>query len=293
MARKLARKSKNTFIIICFCLAAVAGLLFGGYQVFRQVKNSPIWYLGKINLVLVGEKSISVFSLEGKDSRLTKLPFPKKIVLPRGFGEYELGKIYRLGELEKRGGQLILETFRSSLNIPVAGYLYQDTFSASNFNSPANFIGMVSLAVKKKIKTNLSLVELLTLYFRGKRLSLSLFKESEYKEDGLSEIFKDKQVRQEALAVEILNGTQHPMLAQKAGTFWENLGGWVIRVGDYDKQLASSLLITRGELRECYSSKVLINFFKPELVWMDENESRADMTLILGEDYWKSVAEKW
>lgn len=293
MAGKLARGSEKVFIR-CFILAAVAGLLlFYGYRVLSQARNSPIWHLGKINLVLAGKESISIFSLEGKDSRLTKLPFQKKVVLPRGFGEYELGKVYRLGELEKRGGQLILETFRSSLNLPVVGYLYQDTFSASDFNSPADFIRMVSLAVKKKVKTNLSLVELLTLYFRGKRLSLALFKEGEYKEDGLSEIFKDKSVRQEALAVEILNGTQHPMLAQKAGIFWENLGGWVIRVGDYDKQLTNSLLIIRGELRECYSGKVLMNFFKPELVQMDESESRADMTLILGEDYWKSMAEKW
>jgi len=292
MAGKFLRKTKRHFYR-CLILVIIVGLLFFvGFKSAKQVKNSPLWYFKKINLALIGEESVSIFSLEGSDSRLLEFSFQEKADLPRGFGEYELGKVYRLGELEKRGGQLTLETFQNSLNIPVMGYFYQDGLNAENFTSPAYFKKIVNQSIKKRVKTNLRLTDLLVLYFRGKKLSPVLFKKYQYK-DGPDDFFKDEQVRREALAVEILNGTQHPGLAQKAAVFWENLGGRVIRVADYSEQLTKSLLVVRGRSSKSYSYKIIKNFFKSDCRELSEGESRADMTLILGEDYWKTMTEKW
>lgn len=292
MAGKFLRKTKR-HIYRCLILVIIVGLLFFvGFKSAKQVKNSPLWYFKKINLALIGEESVSIFSLEGSDSRLLEFSFQEKADLPRGFGEYELGKVYRLGELEKRGGQLTLETFQNSLNIPVMGYFYQDGLNTENFTSPAYFKKIVNQSIKKRVKTNLRLADLLILYFRGKKLSPVLFKKYQYK-DGPGDFFKDEQIRREALAVEILNGTQHQGLAQKAAVFWENLGGRVIRVADYNEQLTKSLLVVRGGSNKSYSYKIIKKFFKPDYRELNEGESRADMTLILGEDYWKTMTEKW
>lgn len=295
MAGKFLRKTKRHFYryLILVILVIIVGLLFFvGFKSAKQVKNSSLWYFKKINLVLIGEESVSIFSLEGNDSRLMEFSFQEKVDLPRGFGEYELGKVYRLGELEKRGGQLTLETFQNSLNIPVMGYFYQDGFNAKNFTSPASFKKIVNQSIKKRVKTNLHLIDLLVLYFRGKKLSPVLFKKYQYN-PGPDDFFKDEQIRREALAVEILNGTQHPGLAQKAAVFWENLGGRVIRVADYNEQLTKNLLVVKGGSNKSYSYKIIKNFFKPDCRELSEEENRADMTLILGEDYWKTMMEKW
>lgn len=272
-------------LIFYLFLAVTAGLLI-------LIKNSPLWQFGKINLALLGDESVSVFSLEGKDSGLLEFSPKEKVGLPRGFGQYELGKVYRLGELEKKGGRLSLETFQHSLGLPVVGYFYQDSFNADNFVSPADFRKIVGKSMTKNIKTDFSLIDLLVLYFRGKKSSGLAFKKDEYK-NGLHDFFKDGQIRREALALEILNGTPHQGLAQKAAVIWENMGGRVIRVADYDKQLAGSLLIIRRDLIKSYSYKIINYFFKPSLRETDGEENRADMTLIVGEDYWKIMTEKW
>lgn len=292
MAGKFLRKTKR-HLTLYFVLTIVVGLfIFAGFRYRKIIKSSPFWYFGRINLALLGKESVLIFSFEGSGARLITFSPQEKVDLPRGFGIYELGKIYRLGELEKRGGQLSLETFQNSLNFPVMGYFYQDDLKLENYTFPLGFKKIVGQSIKKKIKTSLCLTDLLILYFRTKKISPSLFEKFEYK-DGTGDFFKDEQVRREALAVEILNGTQHQGLAQKAAELWENLGGRVIRVADHNEQLSKSLLIARGGSNKSYSYKIIKNFFKPNLRELNGEESRADMSLILGEDYWKTMTEKW
>lgn len=280
-------------LIFGLFLTVTAGLfILCGFRFGKTIKNSPFWYLGRINFALLGNQSVLIFSFEGREARLLKFSPQEKINLPRGFGEYELGKIYLLGELEKRGGQLALEAFQNSLNFPVTGFFYQDDLKMENYDFPLGFKKIVGQAIRKKIKTNFCLADLLLLYFRTKKISPLLYKVFEYK-DGVGDFFKDEQVRREALAVEILNGTSHQGLAQKAADLWENLGGRVIRVADYNDQLAKSLLIIKGQANKSYSYKIIENFFKPDIRELPGEENRIDMTLILGEDYWKKTAEKW
>ncbi|PIV01681.1 hypothetical protein COS55_01485 [Candidatus Shapirobacteria bacterium CG03_land_8_20_14_0_80_40_19] len=292
MAGKFIRKTKR-HLNLYFVLVIVVGVFFfAGLRYGKIIKNSPFWYFGRINFALLGNQSVSIFSLEGNEARLLEFSPQEKIDLPRGFGEYELRKIYQLGELEKRGGQLSLETFQNSLNFPVVGYFYQDDLKFGNYTLLSDFKKIIGRSIRKKIKTNLNLTDLLILYFRTKRISPLLFKKFEYRSE-MDDFFKDEQIRREALAVEILNGTQHQGLAQKAAELWENLGGRIIRVADHSEQLSQSLLIARGESNKSYSYEIMKHFFKPDCRDLNGEENRADMTLILGDDYWKNMTEKW
>jgi len=53
------------------------------------------------------------------------------------------------------------------------------------------------------------------------------------------------------------------------------------------------LLIARGESNKSYSYEIMKHFFKPDCRDLNGEENRADMTLILGDDYWKNMTEKW
>jgi len=280
--------------LIIFLFLVILGGFFvsRGIKLGKSIKNSPFWYFKRVNFILLGDKSASVFSFEGSESKLMEFPFQEKIDLPRGFGQYELGKIYQLGELEKRGGQLFLETFQKSLNLPVLGYFYQDEFGTENYRLPRGFQKIINQSMKKKVKTNFKLSDLFILYFRTRKISPLSFKKEDY-QNGINDFFKDEKIREEALAVEILNGTSHQGLAQKGAELWENLGGRVIRVADYSEKLPKSLLITKGESNKSYSYKIMKYFFNSDDRDLKGEEDRADMTLILGEDYWKNMVEKW
>jgi hypothetical protein len=131
------------------------------------------------------------------------------------------------------------------------------------------------------------------LFFQIRKQSPLSFQKTKFQPEKSTQLFRDELIRQEAFAVEILNATQQSGLAQKAAVFWENLGGRVIRVGDYKESLDRTKLIVNGEVAKSYSFKVLKFFFNPDCLLVEENVSRVDMSLVLGEDYWKIMAEKW
>lgn len=273
------------FFLILFFLASIF--------LFKQFKSSFFALLGKANFAIVGESQVMVFSYQGKESNLILLTSANKIPVPRGFGEYELGKVYPLGELENKGGRLLVETLQHSLNLPVMGYFYSPDLTFDNFTKVNDFNQLVLKAMSRKVKTDLKTRALVVIYFQTKKLSNNFFQKKPFDPEKADQLFKDEQIRQEAISIEILNATPNQGLAQKAATLWENLGGRVVRVSDYPQNLVKSKLIVRGKTKDSYSYKILRTFFKAEEEPNFDETNRAEISLILGEDYWKIMAEKW
>jgi hypothetical protein len=269
-------------------------ILFGGYKVYKWLFSSPFWSLKRTNLLFINKDNLAVFSFENKNSFLVEFPLKEKVLLPRGFGEYELGKVFSLGELENKGPELAIETLQNFYEIPLFGYFQSDNFNAENANSPKYFGKIIFQALRGNLKTNLNKNDIILIYLKGKKLPKLFFEKIAFNTSQSNDMFKDEIIRNEALAVEILNGTEFSGMAQKTALFWEKMGGRVARVADsLEIEKKNCKLIVRPEAQKSYSLKILKHFFDCDLNYLEEENPRFDISLILGEGYWEKTGGKW
>lgn len=100
------------FVLLCF----LTGKLIFSYQ-------KRIWQQGRFNFVLVDD-AVFVFSLCQRDKSLNVVKIPENTYLEvtSGFGLYRVGAVYPLGQLEGRGGPLLMETIQEFLGVPIEAY---------------------------------------------------------------------------------------------------------------------------------------------------------------------------
>lgn len=287
--RQASKKSVFRFWLISILVLLVGGLLVKVFLNFQHVKLASF---SRLNFVLLtSQNQIFVLSLEGQEGLVLTLAASEKVNVPRGFGEYELGKVYGLGELEKRGGQLLQETVGEVLQAPVFGYFsYPQNLSEKSWEKPKSFLEKIFWeAFWGRVKTNLKKQDLALLYWRASRLNEDLCRVK--KTSGPTEnLFQDRRLREESLSIEILNATNHNGLAQQAAQFLEKVGGRVVRTADAKQEGNCRILVRRKA--QNYTSQWLSRIFQCPL---QESESslRADLVLILGENYWKRWSERW
>jgi len=272
-------------ILLLFSLAVKIGIAF---------KKSFVNRFSRISFVVATAKpQVFVLTMEGNEGRILIFSGKEKVTTTRGFGEYELGKIYSLGELEGKGGFLLKESIERYLHAALFGYFYDQLSFDYPLSKPKNFFTQtVRRALLRKSETNIGKPDLLLLYFKARRLNeLNL----EIRNFGPSdnEAFKDKVIREEALSLQILNATDHFGLAQDVSLFLERAGARVVRVADADEGRKTCLIKAIEEVKESYTLSWLRYVFGCQVVSEKEDEERAQITMIVGEEYWKRLHEKW
>lgn len=261
----------------------------------------PAWFflgprrvvLDRVNLVLADSQGgVGVLSFDNEKAFFLSLPSQEKIVLTRGFGEYEIGKVFPLGELNQKGGVLLQESLQEFYAIGLAGYLAcGQKVLISELDSKDKLVGVFSRALKGGIRTQRSKWNLVADFFR-----LFLLKKTDYTfakvEDWLGTAFKDKVLRKESLAIAVLNATDHSGLANKAAKILDNAGARVVRIDSANYKTEQCSIMAGEEAKKSYTFSWLKAIF-PCAVGETADDNRADLTLLLGEDYWKMLSEKW
>ncbi|PIV00894.1 hypothetical protein COS54_02210 [Candidatus Shapirobacteria bacterium CG03_land_8_20_14_0_80_39_12] len=266
-------------------------LVFGVIKMVISFKNTSLRRFSRTSFVLIDRKGeLLIFSSERKLGQIYFLP-AETVEVGRGFGEYEWRKIYGLGELEKKGGLLVSETIRKNLNIAIFGYFYDGNKEADYYrkNPSKLFRNVFWQALTGKVKTDLGKIDLFLLYLRALSLNKSLLEIDDY--SGRENI-ADSKISEESLALEVLNATLHNGLAQEAANFLEKSGVRVIRSADALKPEENCKIKSEVEFKESYTLFWVKRFF-PCRVIFNKDGSRADITVILGEDYWKRGVDKW
>ena len=276
-------------LIACLILVSLTA------KVFLKFQNSPLRWLNRLTIVCLDRQDRPLLiSLESRKALLVALPATEKVRVPLGFGEYELNKVYQLGQLEGKGGDVLMQTIRQNFAVALTGYLRDPNLEINEvFSRPENFLkGFFWRALKKQNKTNFSRWDLLILAWRFWRLDLAQLTVRVYPE-GAPDDYQDNRLRQEAFSVEILNATDHNGLAQSEADFLEKNGLRVIRVADApEKQTVSKIIQNNSDLNGSYTlAWFKLNYHFP--FESEEGKKRADVTVILGEDYWKMITEKW
>jgi len=141
----MIKKRLGIFWLIVVVLVLIVGY---GIKLKKQIKYDPV--LG-INLLLVGENKLAVVVLKNEEEQASFLILPEELAVSVGSdgGRYRVGRLWGLGELEKKVPELILTNVSAELGLKLTGYLKVDD---DNIKPEKLLLTMTDISVK----TNLS-----------------------------------------------------------------------------------------------------------------------------------------
>lgn len=290
----------------------------------QQTSQSAYRWNGDFNInLLIRTPDIFLLSYNPTEKKITTVSIPNETFLevPFGFGFWQLGSIYELGQSQKNlgGDRLLEDTLKYSFATPVDGFLdFSSLPKKKNISQILDdlrkhpFSGISYLF---SLKTDLTPWELLKLKMGiasvrfDKVEHIDLLKhrilETETLPDGtkvlntdfikldsILTVLADPAIIAEHKTVAVLNATARPQLAQKWARLITNLGGNVIITANATKQLQKTRVI--GE--ESLTLKRLKKIFqldcqkssecdKVSNQYRDVASSRAQINVLLGEDF--------
>ncbi len=293
------------------------GIIFLAFFVFSVVRSimpsrrNLIGNKGTINIIYDNPVSIASYDLEDKVLSIIYIPKDVELNLPYGFGSYRAGVVSELGEQEGKGAKLLADGVMLSMGIGIDGWI-QGVEGTGGFQQSES--GISKLSLKKRINqivggnSNLSLIDRLRLFWMSQELNageikyidladLNAFKSS-MSPDGeklsyldkskilayQSHLFRDRMFSDEGLSVSVLNATSVPSLAQGVSQVLQISG---IKVVSEDTSFPSRdrcQIKGAKNLEKSYTTRKITNWFNCEFVKV-EDESRSDLTIILGDEY--------
>lgn len=290
---KRQKPKPNVRYLIAFLIFGSLCSLFVTLSVYLKLRKSDLLFLSRLNFVLIDREKIPlVFSFEEKSGIILTLPVHDKFRVTRGFGEYELRKVFALGELDKRGGELVSETLEENIPVAAFGYFYDEENNIDDYlKSPQKmFFKVFYRSFKGRIRTDLGKRDLFLLLVKSFMIDSAQVRLENYVPDR-SDLFKDKKIREESLSIEVLNATEQSGLAQRVAKLFDKSGGRVVRIADAPQKQESCRIITSKSLTS-YTFRWIKSLYSCPVEQVGNGEARADITVILGENYWKNEGEK-
>lgn len=291
-----------------FCIFII---LFLGFKIWQTFKKSLWDGRHEVNFIVQAQEVV-IFSFNPEKNFLNILRIPGNAYIPlaKGYGEYRITNIYKLGEMEKiGGGELLSSSIQRFLAIPIDGWvkLKEEKKLAGD-----KLLPVFLLVLKRQAKTNLSWWDLWRLFWQTKNLAIDQINEVDLKRtnfvsrqtlaDG-SEVFKfettsvddltiklfsDERVLEEDLQVIVLNGTDHSGLANDMARVIKNLGAELIGVKDHSLEINRSQIFCQSRTQATsYTAQRLAKSFDMELKNEKLNEQEVDLVIVLGEDFWQ------
>jgi hypothetical protein len=344
-----SKRSKQNLKLALLTLLALAMLLLIGkaFQVFSEfqkpfyalnTKPRQVFWDGKsvLNLIIArSEKSadgatlkdINFVSLNNDDGKITAIKLSDEILLdvPKNFGSWKLGSIYKLGQENRpqMGEDLVKMSVSKLLALPVDGIIELSSDKTldigeqvagwkSNLLTGFNFL--------TNIRTDLSLRESMDFITRASKIrsdkitSLDLFRSTITQSrllpdstrvlgvDGvkmdtfIKQNLADPAISNEDLTIAIFNGTDHPGLTSEAVRLINNLGARVtIVTNTADKFVKNGIYLSPdggNEAKTSQTYKRLAEIFAPNCLKQNCQtadaevvNSRAAISIVLGEEY--------
>lgn len=277
---------KKIVFLIILTLIIVGGFLFN--------RNKD-----RINLLFVGKK-ITVISLVPTEKELVAMPIPDNLMLEviNGYGQYQAGSIYQLGQQESRGIGLLINSLSQNLGIIFDGYFLTDFPSRRQMLfKPTNFkIGdrwRIWRQLNQSLIDQATKIDLISTGTTEQSLadkSKILMIKAEDLDLVIKKHFKDQRIVDEDLDIRVLNGTDHFGLGQQAARIMTNFGGRLIQISQAEQPVVKSILKINPNLKASYTAKKISQLFPGQIEQTDNGLET--ITLILGEDYFQFLHQK-
>jgi hypothetical protein len=317
------RLFKTLFLIIFFL--AMTFLIFKFWQAMRVSRFAG---KDRVTFVFSAE-NIFVISLDPKEGKMMmiKIPPETQIDVAHGYGKYRAGAVYKLGEEEKiGGGKILAESVQEYMGIVIDGYLRAPEAIWILGVGSEEELGRIDFTFKKKMsqfrgfikilggnfETNFSKFDLIKIWreilkVRPDRVVFvdlaqsfvswetvlpdgqkSYEVEPEMLEQIVKKNFLDEKIREENFLVEVTNTTLHSKLADKAARILTNIGVDVVAVSETEEKLLSCQVVTDKKFKNSYTVKKIRRIFDCHFR-EGEIGGRADITVKIGEDYYKKL----
>lgn len=314
--RKETRRLLMANLIFLSFLCLIGWLFYFLWQSYRKA----IWD-GKYQLnFVIQTDQVMIFSFHPEDKVLNILTIPSQthILVADERGEYQIGNIYQLGELEKiGGGKLLSSSLREFLALPVDGYIIKPpdsiqplTEESLNDNlEKGKLLSLYFCLLRKRCQTNFSGRDLANLLLKINQLKSGQIKTVAFDEVGMvkektlpdgstilqsdyfridqlsQELFSDKTILNEGITVLVLNGTSQIGLANNMGRLVKNLGAELIGTGNTKRDFKNSVIYYRNKkLKDSYTLKRLAKIWQIEKIEKND-QIEGEINLILGEDF--------
>ena len=290
--------------LIFLCLVAA-----GAFLAFRIVSAGKFDRFDRFNVV-VSVSPVVFLSADITEKSVTVVKFPDDLYMTNvyfGYGPYRISSVYRVGQLDRRGGETLAGTVREYLGVPVDGYSADGNFDGSKIESLAlspKFLlgGQTNVGLVDRFRLAAFLLSVrqdkITIFDLGKwSVPLVLADGSTARtldrsdvDNFLSGDFAEERIRKENLRVEVLNSTGIPGLANQAARVLENAGITVISVGDTNLLVSGcQMRVGKGNVGSV-TVKRIADVFSCQ-VSGEQSNTRADLSVIVGTDYAKSLGK--
>ena len=212
--------------------------------------------------------------------------------------------------MEDRGIELLAVSLETYFGLPVDGWIEAEREWQGVDGAKQLLSGLIGLGLKEKSLTNLSRWDLVRLWLmvnrtRGHKIEVIDLGETTVAEefglpDGtqakridnqrisriISNLFTDYQLRQEDLAIAIMNAGGETGLAAEAARLVANIGGRLVEVGDWSEELTECQIKTTPLAKKSYTNQKFVKIFDCQSQADLEEDSRWDILIILTGDNW-------
>lgn len=307
-------------LVVLLLVGQGVNLVSALYRPLNQYTARSYLWDGKSNFnIAFLSKGVWVVSLNPIQKKVTVITLPAQTYLevPRGFGRWQLRAVFDLGEPQGEGGRLLEDTLTSFLGVPVEGFIkFKGSLKDKEVDELIGLIRQtpVSLLTNlQNIDSDLNLWELLRWNFTLFRVRFDKVKSLDLKNLGvldrgtladgteifnfdpvkadsiISDLVEDK-FKQENLSVAVFNGSERPLMAQRAARLITNLGGSVIQISNFPQPQNKTVVFgenskTLDRLRQIFASCGQSKDCDKIDIDLDKISSRAQINVILGEDF--------
>ena len=268
-AKLRTNKNKAFYRLGLWFLLLITVVLLGTAG-FKAVKQSVWNGKDRLSLIALSGDRIELINLipSQKKQLIWEVPSDLVVEVPSGYGPYQLKKVFTLGELDKKGGELLLKT-------------------------TSNLFGLKVSAYRVEGKTNLSWWDSLrinwfnrTKAFQTSRLDLS--GQMGRIDQIVNESLFDQVIAREAVPVAVLNATGVAGEANQVARLITNLGGQVVTIGNSEAgQDESEIWIVSDDLKSSVTLAFLESITGTKNVKVEPKaiQYRADIVVIVGKRY--------
>ncbi len=310
MARYHRHSSSVSLPALLAVLVGLAIILLAVFKFGGALTPSQFGAFDRFNVVVSTPAEVRLLSFNFVSHSLSDVIFPSDLYTPElthGYGSYLLGKVYSVGELDKRGGVVLTSTVRELVGAPIDAYIVSTTpLDLANKNA---FLTLDFLLTNR---TNLSLLDRLRFAWAiaqvrsDRRLSFDLSLKSEklilpdnsqaqsLEKDSLDiflgNAFIEPSIQDEHLRLEVINTTAFAGLGTRASRIITAIGGSVIMVNSQEQPIDQCQILFSPSVKDTRTLKRLANIFdcaaKPRAT-----SERAEITLLLGERYVRELTK--
>lgn len=272
-----------------------------GGELWGNINSSGI-KAQRINIAVAGNQ-VALISVDTVNNSVVVVKVPGNLHMfgvIHGYGQYHIGSVYQVGELDKRGGAVLSGTLQEFLAIPIEGYYYtlREMTDIRNFflswdflrGRTTNFPLLRRLELVRNMwQLRFDKVRVIDLSKTAKPLVLAdgsnaLFLEPVEVDQILKGLLTESNLQDENFRVEVINTTTTAGLAGRAARLLTNLGLTVIHINGNAQALSQCKIRATKEALKSQTVWRIAQIYRCQKEEKPE-ESRAAISLYLGTDY--------